>query len=154
MSRKNKKINKRISLDIFYNCSKISKLVNIIMKNGKKKKAERLLYNSMNYIRIKFNKNPYNIFLNCLKNSTPYVNVRKRKVGGTIFYIPIKLNSNKGIFIAIRNIIKVSRKKKGFFYINLANEIYNTSSGISESVKLRDEIHKFSESNRAFSHFI
>lgn len=154
MSRRNKKIKKRISKDIFYNCEKINKIINMIMKNGNKRKAEKLFYKNMIYIRMKYKKNPYNIFLNCLKNSMPFVNIKKRKIGGTVFSIPFKLNVNKSIFIAFKNIIKISRKKVGNFHINLANEIYNTNNGNSESVSCRDEIHKISENNRAFANFI
>ncbi|WDR79429.1 30S ribosomal protein S7 [Candidatus Vidania fulgoroideae] len=154
MSRKNKKILKKISYDIFFNCRKINKIINIIMKNGKKIKSENLFYKSMIFIRLKYKENPYRIFLNCLKNSMPIVNIRKRKIGGAIFNIPIKLDINKSMFLAFKNIVRISRNKIGKFYINLANEIYETSCGNSDSVRCRDEIHKISENNRAFSHFI
>ncbi|AXN02418.1 SSU ribosomal protein S7p (S5e) [Candidatus Vidania fulgoroideae] len=154
MSRKIRKRLKKISYDIFFNCRKINKIINIIMKHGKKKKSENLFYKSMNFIRLKYKKNPYRIFLDCLKNSMPIVNVKKRKIGGSIFNIPIKLDIDKSMFIAFKNIVRISRNKVGYFYVNLANEIYETSCGFSDSVRCRDEMHKISENNRAFSHFI
>ncbi|MGX7588959.1 hypothetical protein ACWNYO_00045 [Candidatus Vidania fulgoroideorum] len=154
MSRRFKLKKKKNNCDKFYNCEKINKIINIMMKNGKKRKSEKIFYKCMSYIRKTYKKNPYEIFCQCIKNSIPMTILKKKKIGGTRFNIPVKLSISKGIFYALKNIILVTKKKQGKFYENLGKEIYDTYRGNSLSVKIRDDIHKLSEANRAFSHFI
>ncbi|MGX7576556.1 hypothetical protein [Candidatus Vidania fulgoroideorum] len=153
--RKKRKIKIReIERDFFFNKKKIKKITNYIMKDGKKNKAEKIIYTSLSYIRNKYKKNPYEVFKICIKNTKPVISIKRKKVGGVYFNIPIKLRKKKGYYIACKNIITNSKKKKYTFVKSFAEEIYNSYLGISESVSNRDNIHKTAETNRAFAHFL
>ncbi|MGX7577239.1 small ribosomal subunit protein uS7 [Candidatus Vidania fulgoroideorum] len=155
MSRKPKKVfNKKIFNDLKYNNYYISKFINFIMKSGKKTISEKIVYKSFSLIKINFNLCPVKVFLKCLKLAAPQVEIKKKKVGGALYFIPVKISKKRSLYYSMSFIKKNSliRKEKKF-YIALFKEIIETYNENSNSIKMRDEIHKKAELNRAFAHF-
>ncbi|MGX7582461.1 small ribosomal subunit protein uS7 [Candidatus Vidania fulgoroideorum] len=156
MSRKKKKkiFNRKIFNDLKFNNYYISKFINVIMKSGKKTVAEKIVYNCLRMIRHHYDTCPINFFIKTLILSSPQVEIKKKKVGGSVYFIPIKITKKRRIFYSMNFIKKNSllRKEKKFS-ISLFKELVETYNEDSLSIKMRDEIHKKAELNRAFSHF-
>ncbi|MGX7589403.1 small ribosomal subunit protein uS7 [Candidatus Vidania fulgoroideorum] len=156
MSRKkNNFFNRKVFNDLKYNNYYISKFINIIMKSGKKSIAEKNIYKCLEMIRNKFDLCPIDFFKKTLILTGPQIEIKKKKVGGSFYFIPLKINKKRRIFHAMKFIKKNSiLRKENKFYISLFKEIVETYNENSNSIKMRDEIHKKAELNRAFSHFI
>ncbi|MGX7577111.1 30S ribosomal protein S7 [Candidatus Vidania fulgoroideorum] len=155
MSRKkNKYIKKIISIDNKYRNYFFSKFVNILMVAGKKSKSLNILYKTFAFIKNYFNVNPIYIFIESIKKIRPKIEIKNKKVGGTYYKVPIKINFNKGIFKAMKWIKINSINKNKPFYLSLAIEIVNGYFNTGNSIKNRDLLYKLAEANRAFSHFI
>lgn len=156
MSRKKKKnnFNRKIFNDLKYNNYYISKFINVIMKNGKKSVAEKIFYNCLKMIKIIYNICPISFFLKSLILASPQVEIKRKKVGGTFYFIPLKINKKRRMFYSM-NFIKRNSfiRKENNISISFFKEIVDTYNENSLSIKNRDEIHKKAELNRAFSHF-
>ncbi|WP_458659117.1 small ribosomal subunit protein uS7 [Candidatus Vidania fulgoroideorum] len=158
MSRKiknnNKIFSRRIFYDLKYNNYYVSKFINIIMLSGKKSTAEKVIYNSFNLIKQNYNLNPLIIFEKALFLARPLVELKKKKVGGATYLIPIKIGKKKSLFKAMKFLkICTLQRKEHIFYISLFKEIIETYNEDSRTIKMRDDVHKNAELNRAFSHF-
>ncbi|WP_185882767.1 30S ribosomal protein S7 [Blattabacterium cuenoti] len=156
MKKKYKK-QKKYAPDPKFNDPFVTRFVNHLMKNGKKNLAYRIFYNAMNKIdeiKNKEKKSSLDIWKEGLKNVTPYVEVKSRRMGGANIQIPISISSKNRVTKAMKLLIKCSilRKEKSMSN-KLAFEIWEAFQGQGESVKRKDNIHKMAEANKAFSHF-
>ncbi|MGX7582737.1 30S ribosomal protein S7 [Candidatus Vidania fulgoroideorum] len=155
MSRKkNNFFNRNVFNDLKYNDYYVSKLINVFMLSGKKTLSEKIVYNVLNNIKKNYCSNPLKILKKSILNCTPKVELKKKKVGGTYYMIPVSITRKRGLNKAIKFIKKntIIRNKKNIID-SLLKEIIDTYNDNSLSVKDRDEIHKKAELNRAFSHF-
>lgn len=153
-----KKIKKKIyNPDIKYNSKLVTYFINHIMKNGKKYLAYKIFYTTLNIIKKKFEnkkKLPLEILKESIKNISPDVEVKSKKIGGTTYNIPVHVNEKKKKYLSIKWLIYFSKKRKGKnMSEKLANEIISAYRGIGETIKKKNELHKIAESNKAFSHF-
>ncbi|XAO72569.1 MAG: 30S ribosomal protein S7 [Candidatus Vidania fulgoroideorum] len=157
MSRKkNKKIKiRKIKIEDNFNNILISKFINLATKKGKKIKSKKMIYKSLNLIKKNYNLNPIKIFSKAIELSSPTIEIKKKKIGGSYYKIPIKINKKRSNYIAMKWIIKNSliRKEKNN-YIGIFKEIIDTYNEISNTIKDRDKLYKNAEQNRAFTHFI
>ncbi len=155
--RKNKKRGNNYLPDPKFNDVLVTRFVNHLMKSGKKTIAYRIFYNAMDKIEIiknEDNKTSLEIWKEGLKNVTPHVEVRRRRMGGTNIQIPIQISSKKKITKAIKLIISCANIRNEKNMSNkLAFEIWDAYKGQGECIKRKDNIHKMAESNKAFSHF-
>ncbi|OGI88136.1 30S ribosomal protein S7 [Candidatus Nomurabacteria bacterium RIFCSPLOWO2_01_FULL_33_24] len=154
MRRPVKKINK-IQPDRVYNSDKLSKFINYIMQSGKKATAQKIIYQALDVIKEKTkNPNPLEIFELALKNTTPLMEVRSRRVGGANYQVPREVRPERKLILSMRWIIEAARAKKGkSICLNLAEEIILASKNEGEAVKKREITHKMAEGNKAFAHF-
>ncbi|WGH27649.1 MAG: 30S ribosomal protein S7 [Candidatus Shikimatogenerans bostrichidophilus] len=158
MRKKKIKINKlkNKNNDFKYNDKLVINFINNLMKNGKKYLAYKIFNKTLKEIEkknIKKNILPLNIFKKALKNIYPKVEIKNRKIGGTTYNIPIKINEKKKEYLAIKWLIFFSKKRKeNCIYKKLANEIISAYNGIGNTIKKKNEIHKIAESNKAFSY--
>jgi small subunit ribosomal protein S7 len=137
-----KKNNKKINLGIHYKTI-INYFINIIMKKGKKSKAENILYDTIYYLRILTNKNPLQIITNAIIYSMPRLDIRILRRGRKIIEIPRHMKVAKSLFLAINWLIRSSKSGNyKSFYKNLAHEMINTIKNNSKTVKLRHELYK------------
>jgi small subunit ribosomal protein S7 len=137
--------------DLKYDHLLVSLLINRILKNGKKRLARRIVYKSFELIEFRTNENPLLILEKAIRNISPRVQLKAKRVGGATYQVPTLLTKFRSTTIAIRWIIEFSRKRPGKgMSVKLANELLEASKGVGNSIRKKDETHKMAEANKAF----
>jgi small subunit ribosomal protein S7 len=140
--------------DFKYNNLLVSLLVNRILKCGKKRLAKRIVYKAFELIKFRTNQNPILILEKAIRNISPRVQLKAKRVGGSTYQTPTLLNKFRSTNIAIRWVIEFSRKRTGKgMFLKLANELLEASKGLGNSIKKKEETHKMAEANKAFVQF-
>ena len=148
MSRNSLKKHHTIKPDPFYNSILIQKITNQLMKKGKGTLARKILNQTIQQIEKKTQQDPIHIIEQAIANVIPSVEIKARRIGGAIYSIPIELNPDRGLSIAIRWIIDSCNKKSGrSFASKLTEEMIDASKKTSSAVRKKEEIHKIAESN-------
>ncbi|MCV2525159.1 MAG: 30S ribosomal protein S7 [Candidatus Lightella neohaematopini] len=147
--------NKHIMLpDRKFNSLILAKFINIIMKNGKKSIAEKILYSAINILLKKIDKKPIEILELALSNVRPVVEIKSRRVGGSTYQIPVEVNTNRRNTLAMRWIVIAARKRKDrSMTIRLANELFDAINNKGLAIKKREDTHRMAEANKAFAHY-
>nr|YP_009308929.1 ribosomal protein S7 [Toxarium undulatum]AOS86672.1 ribosomal protein S7 [Toxarium undulatum] len=154
MSRRNISKKRLPSTDSTYNSYLVSLLIHRILKSGKKTIAKNLVNGTFDIIRVKTNEDPLIIFEKAIKNASPRVEVKARRIGGSTYQVPIEVNSFRATNLSLRWIIQYARQRVGRnLSIKLANEIIDTANETGNSIKKKEETHKMAEANKAFAHF-
>ncbi len=150
-----KHIDRRVRLpDAKYNNLTLSELINKMMYCGQKSKAESVIYGALNIIQEKEKSDPVATLELALKNSTPLLEVKARRVGGATYQVPVEVDANRGRALAIRWLIKSTRARSGRSMAEkFAGELLDASKGQGATVKKREDTHKMAEANRAFAHY-
>ena len=143
------------SPDLQYNSARLSKFINLVMWDGKKETARKVVYGAFDVIKEKTeNQNPLEIFDLAIKNAGPTVEVRSRRIGGANYQVPRDVRPERRTYLAIRWIIDTARSKKGQpMNIKLADELIAASKNEGATITKRDNTHKMAEANKAFAHF-
>ncbi len=137
-----------------YNSPELARFINKIMKWGKKSTAERVVYGAMDVVERDTRREPLEVFQQALKNATPLLEVKPRRVGGATYQIPTELRTNRSEALAMRWLIRSARARKGMPSTRkLANELMDASRGEGAAVRRREELHRMAEANRAFVHY-
>ncbi|HUI89631.1 MAG TPA: 30S ribosomal protein S7 [Anaerolineales bacterium] len=137
-----------------YSSVQIQTMVQHIMKRGKKSVATHLIYDAMDMIKERTQKNPLEVFDAALKNVGPAMEVRPRRVGGATYQVPMEVAADRRTTLAIRWILDAARERGGqSFPDKLASELIDASNETGAAIRKRDETHKMAEANRAFSHY-
>mgnify|MGYP001350391135 FL=1 len=154
MSRR-KKINKRdIELDARYKDRIISKFVNVIMLDGKKTRAEKIIYTILDKISKEKKIDAIKFFHEVLNNVKPRVEVRSRRVGGATYQVPMEVKVDRSQALAIRWIIDAARRRGGKnMEMKLYQEFLDAHQNKGGAVKKREDTHKMADANKAFAHF-
>ncbi len=153
MRRKNYR-RRVIEPDPIYNSTLVAKFINLVMKDGKKTLASRIVYTTLKRLEEKYQKEGSKILEEALDKARPTVILKARRVGGSNFQVPMPVERDRGLIIAMRWLIKIARERKGKPIIeDLIEEINDIFEDRGNVLKKRDETHKMAESNRAFSHF-
>lgn len=140
--------------DPVYNSELVAKLINKVMKNGKKRLAESIVYAAFDEIRQKTGSDPLEVFEKAIKNVAPVVEVRPRRVGGATYQVPIEVRPERRIALALRWIVQSARARGEYtMRQRLAAELLDASNGVGASVKKKEDTHKMAEANRAFAHY-
>lgn len=144
-----------LSPDPVYNSQKVTKLINYIMHDGKKEAARKIVFGAFLIIKEKQKvENPLEVFDAALKNITPLMEVRSRRVGGANYQVPVEVRPARRTALAFRWLIGAARNKKGKpMRIKLAEELIAASKNEGDAVKKRENVHKMAEANKAFAHF-
>ena len=144
----------RVDPDPKYNNVKVAKFINHIMKNGKKAVAEKIVYSAFEHIKKVMNTEPRQIFDAALKNVSPTLEVKSRRIGGANYQVPIEVTEPRRTTLGMRWLIDVARDKKGKpMHIKLAEEIMSAHNKEGAAIKKREDTHRMAEANRAFAHF-
>ena len=153
--RRRRAIRREVLPDPKFNNKTISRFMNMVMEQGKKWNAERIIYGSLDIVSKKTNKpDPLEVLNKALDNVRPLLELKSRRVGGATYQIPVEVRGERGISLALRWIRNAARSRKGKpMEQRLADEILEAYNGQGTAVKKREEIHKMAEANRAFSHF-
>ncbi len=143
-----------VSGDLRHDDKKISKFINYIMLNGKKTVAQKIVYGAFDIIKNKTGKDAIEIFEVAIKNASPVVEVRSKRIGGSNYQIPVEVRETRRFLLASRWIISAANGKKGKpMSEKLAEELMLAANGEGNAVKKREDVHKMAESNKAFAHF-
>ena len=154
MSRRNAATKRLPPPDPVYDSPTIQRFVNRMMQRGKKSTAQRLFYSALEIIADKTKQEALDVFNKALKNVTPLVEVKARRVGGSTYQVPVEVKTSRGVALATQWIITNSRKRGGrSFAERLSAELIDASNGAGASVKKRDDTHKMAEANKAFAHY-
>ena len=154
MPRRYRPPKRKIDPDVRYNSVQVQSFINRVMKNGKKSTATRLLYDAFDLIEKNLKKDPLEVFQQALKNVSPVMEVKPRRVGGATYQVPMEVSSARQFALATRWILAAARARSGrSFSEKLAGELMDAYNNTGPSIKKRDETHKMAEANRAFSHY-
>lgn len=153
--RKKRNLKKRLILpDPVYNSTLIAKAINIVMQDGKKQLARRLVYGAFDIVEKKIKKPAFEVFNDALKNIAPTVELKTRKIGGANYQVPVESSTERKETLSLRWLIVFSRKRtEKTFSECLASEIIDAYNNTGLSIKKRNETIKTAESNKAFAYF-
>ncbi len=153
--RRRKAQEKVVLADPIFNSKLVAKFINMVMLEGKKSVAERIVYGAFDIVKKNLNDTDIlKIFYKALDNARPRLEVKPRRVGGATYQVPIEVRQERGTSIALRWIRDYAKNKKGkTMKEKLADEILSAYKGEGSAIKKRDDTHKMAESNKAFAHF-
>ena len=152
--RKRQATKRDVLADPIYNSKVVTKLVNHIMKDGKKGTAQKIIYNAFDIVKEKTGEDPMVVFNKAMDNIKPGLEVKSRRVGGATYQVPVEVKPERAQALAFRWLAQYARLRGGHSMAeNLANEIIDASNGTGASVKKKDDTHKMAEANKAFSHY-
>ena len=153
--RRRKAQEKVILADPKYNSKIIAKFMNMVMVDGKKAVAEKLVYSAFDIVLKNLNEQDIlKVFYKALDNARPRLEVKPRRVGGATYQVPIEVRQERGTSIALRWIRDFAKNRKGkAMEQKLADEIISSYKGEGSAIKKRDDTHKMAESNKAYAHF-
>ncbi|MGC4104994.1 MAG: 30S ribosomal protein S7 [Thermomicrobiales bacterium] len=149
------KIERRVPApDAVYNSELVTRFINKIMQRGKKGLAERILYDALNTIQERTGRNPLEVFEQAISNATPMLEVKPRRVGGATYQVPVQIEAQRRLSLAIRWLLASAKARPGKTMSDkLANELLDAFNGTGATIKRREDTHRMAEANRAFSHF-
>ncbi|MBP9827245.1 30S ribosomal protein S7 [Candidatus Saccharibacteria bacterium] len=149
-----KSLKRELSPDLVYNSVVVTRFINKVMKNGKKRLAEKLVYDALTQAATKAKKDPLEIFDLAIKNASPQVQVRSRRVGGANYQVPMEVKPDRRVHYAMTWILDAARSKEGKSFDKLlANELLDASNNQGDAIKKKTDTHQMAEANKAFAHF-
>ena len=154
MSRRGVVPKRKILPDPKFKDISVTKFINVLMHDGKKSVAEKILYSAFDTIAEKVSEDPIKVFEMALENVRPVVEVKSRRVGGATYQVPIEVRATRRNALAMRWIIEAARnRKEKSMSLRLAQELVEASNKTGEAFKKCENTHKMAEANKAFSHF-
>jgi len=144
----------KLSPDHKYNSTVLTKIINSVMKKGKKSVAERIVYQSMERIKEKTKKDPLKIVEKAVENTRPLLETKSRRVGGATYQVPIEVADNRSNSLAIRWLLRYARERAGKSIVEkFSAEIMDAADNRGGSIKKKEDTHKMAKANRAFAHY-
>ena len=154
MSRRSAAIKRVPPQDPVYDSQLVSRFVNRMMQRGKKSTAQNLFYSALTLIQEKTAQEPLDIFNKAVKNVTPLVEVKARRVGGANYQVPIEVRPERRTTLALRWLVNYARLRgEKTMYERLAYEIMDAANNTGAAVRRREEVHQMAEANKAFAHY-
>ena len=155
MPRRGKAPHRLVIADAKYNSRNVTRIVSRIMYDGKRSLAERIVYDALDLIEQRARRNPLDVFEQAIKNATPAIEVKPRRVGGATYQVPIEVRGERKMALAMRWLIASARKRPGGRSMaeKLAAELMDTAAGQSATIRKKDETHKMADANKAFAHY-
>jgi small subunit ribosomal protein S7 len=152
--RRTKPEKRIIEPDVRFNNLNIQVLIHHVLKKGKKSTATRIVYDAMDIIEDRLKKNPIEVLELALKNVGPVMEVRPRRVGGATYQVPMEVDPQRRLTLAIRWLMSATRSRSGkSFAEKLSAELMEAAENQGSAIRKKEETHKMAEANRAFSHF-
>jgi small subunit ribosomal protein S7 len=154
MPRRSRPVKRVIAPDPVYQSEAIAKFVNVVMNQGKRSTAEKVVYDALSRAGKQAKKEPLEVFDLALRNATPLLEVKPRRVGGATYQVPVEIRPERRLALARRWIVRFARQRGGKSMAEkLAFELLDASQNTGGAVKRKEETHRMAESNKAFSHF-
>ena len=152
--RKRRATKRDVLADPIYNSKVVTKLVNHIMKDGKKGTAQNIIYDAFDIVKEKTGEEAMVVFEKAMNNIKPALEVKSRRVGGANYQVPVEVKPDRAQALAFRWLAQYARLRNGHSMAeNLANEIIDASNGTGASVKKKEDTHRMAEANKAFAHY-
>ena len=154
MSRRSRIQKRPVPPDAVYNSRLISMTIRRLMKQGKKSLSSRMLYDALKLIEERTSQDPLEVFETAIRNLTPLVEVKARRVGGATYQVPMEVRPDRGIALALRWLVQFSRQRAGRSMTSkLANELIDAANETGGAIRKREETHRMAEANKAFAHY-
>jgi len=154
MPRRGEIRKRRIAPDAKYQSEHLARFINKLMQCGKKSTAERVVYQALEIIQERAGTDPLEVFDRAVKNATPLLKVKPRRVGGATYQVPGEITPGQGLSLGMRWLVRSARARKGKpMSERLAAELIDASQGEGATVKKRHDTHRMAEANRAFAHY-
>ncbi len=154
MSRRNRAPQRIVPPDAKYNSRLVSMLIKRLMLKGKASLASRIAYQALDIVAERTGKEPLEVLELAIRNATPVVEVKARRVGGATYQVPVEVKTERGIALALRWLVQFSRSRSGKTMASkLANEVLDASNRTGSTIRKQEETHKMAEANKAFAHY-
>lgn len=154
MPRRYRPLRREVDPDPKYNNEQVAHFINRMMWSGKKSTAQGVLYGAFEIMEAKTKRNPVEIFEDAVRNATPQIEVKPRRVGGATYQVPVEIRADRRTALAHRWLIQNARKRNGKSMTEkLAAELLDAANNQGATIRKRDETHKMAEANRAFAHY-
>lgn len=154
MARRNRPERRPTPPDSRYNNVQVQILINKLMTRGKKSTSERVVYGAFDRIQANTGRDPLDVFSQAIRNATPVLEVKPRRVGGATYQVPVEIRPDRRIALAMRWVLNSARSRGGRSMAEkLASELLDAANNTGAAIKRRDDTHRMAEANRAFSHF-
>lgn len=145
---------RNIAADVRYNSTQVAKFINYLMQRGKKSVATKIVYGAFDMIEKKTSNSGYEMWMTAIRNVSPALEVRARRIGGANYQVPIEVRPERRFNLACRWLIEASGAKKGKPMMQkLAEEIMLAADNQGDAIKKKEEVQRMAEANRAFAHF-
>ena len=152
--RKRRAVKRDVLADPIYNSKTVTKVINYLMKDGKKGVAQTIMYEAFDKVRDKTGKEPLEVFEAAIENIQPALEVKSRRVGGSNYQVPVEVSATRSQALGIRWLVTYARSRGGKSMAdNLANELIDGSNNTGGAVKKKDDTHRMAEANKAFAHY-
>ncbi len=154
MPRRAESYKRKVAPDAKYSNVTVARFTNKVMKKGKKSTAEGIIYGALDLMEKQENKPGVGILEQAIRNATPLLEVKPRRVGGATYQVPVEIRADRALALSMRWIIRAARERAGKTMVEkMAAELIDASKGQGAAIRRREETHKMAEANRAFAHF-
>ncbi|MFQ6058066.1 MAG: 30S ribosomal protein S7 [Anaerolineae bacterium] len=154
MPRRGRVPKREIEPDPRYNNQMVARFINKVMRRGKKSLAERIVYDAFDLIEARMHKNPMAVFEQAIRNATPILEVKPRRVGGATYQVPVEIQGDRRLSLAMRWLIQSARARPGKSMAEkLAHELMDAANNTGATIKKKEDTHKMAEANKAFAHY-
>ena len=154
MPRRYRPPRREVAPDVRYGSEVLARFINKLMRDGKRSTAEGIVYDAFDLMQARARRSPLELFEQAVRNVTPVVEVKPRRVGGATYQVPIEVIPQRRLSLALRWLTTASRARPGKSMAEkLAAELLDAANGEGSAVRRKDETHRMAEANRAFSHY-
>jgi small subunit ribosomal protein S7 len=154
MPRRGQILKRTITPDAKYGNITVAQFINKLMQRGKKSTAERIVYDAFALMEQRAKKNPVSLFEQAVRNATPILEVKPRRVGGATYQVPVEIRADRRLSLAMRWLVQNARNRPGKSMAEkLAGEFMDTANNQGNTIKKKEDTHKMAEANRAFAHY-
>ncbi|MEO6043972.1 MAG: 30S ribosomal protein S7 [Tepidiformaceae bacterium] len=154
MARRNRPERRPTPPDARYNAINVQVLINKLMTRGKKSTAERVVYGAFDRIQTQTGRDPLDVFQQAVRNTTPVLEVKPRRVGGATYQVPVEIRPDRRLALSMRWLLGSARSRGGrSMSERLASELLDAANNTGAAIKKRDDTHRMAEANRAFVHY-
>lgn len=154
MPRRGNITKREIFPDARFDSVAVQKFINKVMQRGKKSVAERIVYTAMDVAAERLKKSPMEVFEQALRNASPSIEVKPKRVGGATYQVPVEVKSDRRMALAMRWILTSARSRSGRpMHERLASELMDAFNNTGSTIKRKEDVHKMAEANRAFAHY-
>lgn len=154
MARRRRATKRELIPDPKFNSELVARVINFIMRRGKKSTSEKIVYGAIDQIKEKLNEDPIEVLVKAVDNIKPKVEVRSRRVGGATYQVPVEINRERQLALALRWLVQFSQTRKGVpMGQALALEVMEAYKNQGNAIKKKEDTHKMAQANKAFAHY-